>query len=97
MKIESENECSICLEPFIDPEKGQLLLPSGEHVNVRILPNCAHMFHSACINKWLSKKDTCPLCRTVIPSHTAQFITKFVSFVAGTLIFMFSAARISEG
>ncbi len=25
--------------------------------------NCGHIFHSNCIDQWLSKKDACPLCK----------------------------------
>lgn len=26
---------------------------------------CGHEFHEACVNAWLEKKNTCPLCRTL--------------------------------
>lgn len=43
------HECSICFEKINknDIEK----------------TSCSHYYHSECIEKWLDKKGTCPLCR----------------------------------
>nr|XP_043608159.1 NEP1-interacting protein 1-like [Erigeron canadensis] len=43
--------CSVCLQDF------QL----GE--TVRSLPQCHHMFHLPCIDEWLVRHGSCPLCR----------------------------------
>ncbi|XP_071849331.1 RING finger protein 215-like isoform X2 [Apostichopus japonicus] len=46
---ESDN-CAICLDEF---SKGQV---------IRMLP-CDHHFHCKCVDDWLIKRRTCPLCK----------------------------------
>lgn len=48
---DSTPECSICLNSI---EEGQ---------QVRLLPNCRHLFHQECIDMWLSTNASCPVCR----------------------------------
>ncbi|KAK4253948.1 hypothetical protein QN277_009390 [Acacia crassicarpa] len=43
--------CSVCLQDFQPAE------------TVRSLPHCHHMFHLPCIDKWLFRHGSCPLCR----------------------------------
>lgn len=44
--------CTICLDDY------------QESVDVlRLLPECGHMFHGACIDQWLALSPTCPICR----------------------------------
>ncbi|KAI6657702.1 E3 ubiquitin-protein ligase [Oopsacas minuta] len=44
------DSCSVCLDEFM----------SGDVI--RTLP-CTHPFHKDCVDKWLYKKHTCPLCK----------------------------------
>jgi len=53
--------CSICLD----------LRESGD-INTQqelVILRCGHAFHSACIQAWMAKHSTCPLCR--IPRNNA--------------------------
>ena len=43
--------CSICLAEFEEREV------------LRMLPDCKHVFHRACVDAWLRLKPTCPNCR----------------------------------
>ncbi|KAI3887667.1 hypothetical protein MKX03_010189, partial [Papaver bracteatum] len=45
--------CAICLSEY----------ESQDEIN--LLPNCRHIFHGSCLNRWMiNNHTTCPLCRT---------------------------------
>ncbi|OIW05837.1 hypothetical protein TanjilG_23623 [Lupinus angustifolius] len=44
-------DCVICLEEFREGE------------NVKMILCCKHVFHPHCIDTWLDKHVTCPVCR----------------------------------
>ncbi|KAL2536341.1 putative RING-H2 finger protein ATL21A [Forsythia ovata] len=46
------NACPICLEGYHPKE------------TVRCISVCKHCFHANCIEQWLRKNGTCPVCRT---------------------------------
>ena len=48
-----QEDCPICLETL-------------NWYNRCRLAQCKHKFHKKCINKWLSKNKTCPLCRKTV-------------------------------
>lgn len=50
-KLSSENKsCLICLEEYHNGEKA-IFLP------------CVHIFHPKCIKEWLTKQNSCPICK----------------------------------
>ncbi|KAG6666738.1 hypothetical protein CIPAW_01G053700 [Carya illinoinensis] len=44
-------QCSICLAEYQEKEV------------LRIMPKCGHTYHLSCIDVWLRKQSTCPVCR----------------------------------
>lgn len=44
-------QCTICLGEY---QEGEIL---------RIMPTCGHNFHLSCIDVWLQRQSTCPICR----------------------------------
>ncbi|KAL1195407.1 E3 ubiquitin-protein ligase RHA1B [Cardamine amara subsp. amara] len=48
-----EDCCTVCLSDFESDDK------------VRQLPNCQHVFHHSCLDRWIvdCSKMTCPICR----------------------------------
>jgi hypothetical protein len=47
----NKDSCSVCLQDFQLDE------------TVRSLPHCHHMFHLPCIDNWLVRHGSCPMCR----------------------------------
>ncbi|OWM71554.1 probable E3 ubiquitin-protein ligase ATL44 [Punica granatum] len=48
--------CAVCLESFKVGER------------CRLLPICSHSFHAECVDAWLLKRPSCPICRNRVDS-----------------------------
>ncbi|KAE8731441.1 RING-H2 finger protein ATL8 [Hibiscus syriacus] len=48
------SDCAICLTEFV----------AGDEI--RVLPQCGHGFHVACIDTWLGSHSSCPSCRQIL-------------------------------
>ncbi|KAJ8764135.1 hypothetical protein K2173_005044 [Erythroxylum novogranatense] len=59
----SWTECAICLSEFVEGEE------------LRVLPQCNHAFHVACVDMWLGSHSSCPSCRQmlVVASNCREF------------------------
>ena len=55
---EEEEQCSICFESCNDKQQACCQL------------ECKHKFHTDCIFKWMSKHNSCPLCRKEANKHS---------------------------
>lgn len=50
--------CTICLEEYKDMN------------DVTVLKSCGHDYHFGCVKKWLSMKNSCPICKaSVLPDN----------------------------
>ncbi|XP_027359427.1 E3 ubiquitin-protein ligase ATL42 [Abrus precatorius] len=56
-------ECAVCLSKFEDVEI------------LRLLPKCKHAFHIDCIDHWLEKHSSCPICRHKVNSEDLTTFT----------------------
>jgi len=50
--------CSICLGDYKESDM------------LRLLPDCDHLYHAACVDPWLMLHSTCPICRKSSLSST---------------------------
>jgi Ring finger domain len=60
---ENGRNCPICLGSYD---------VTDETDSLRELYNCAHVFHTACLETWLKTKPSCPLCKTCIVAEEEQ-------------------------
>ena len=51
-----EDECSICQEKMLEG-------------NTILKLTCRHAYHAECVQIWLERHNTCPLCRNEMPRH----------------------------
>lgn len=51
-QTDGEDGCSVCLDDH-----------SGVVAEIQV---CKHIFHQACMERWLEQKNECPLCKTIV-------------------------------
>ncbi|KAK4261980.1 hypothetical protein QN277_027603 [Acacia crassicarpa] len=65
------SECAICLGEFTDGDE------------IRVLPQCGHGFHMACIDTWLGSHSSCPSCRQILAVARCQRCGQYPAGSAG--------------
>ncbi|KAH0449176.1 hypothetical protein IEQ34_022976 [Dendrobium chrysotoxum] len=71
-----------CREAFHSKEDTQCAICLGEYQDkevLRVMPTCHHKFHLICIDVWLQKHSTCPICRLPLNKHEARLESPFAS------------------
>jgi hypothetical protein len=54
-------QCAVCHDDYVEGEE------------LRVLP-CQHKYHRDCIDKWLERSRTCPVCKHDIVEETKQHV-----------------------
>ncbi|KAA8534942.1 hypothetical protein F0562_029842, partial [Nyssa sinensis] len=72
-------ECAVCLSKFEDIEI------------LRLLPKCKHAFHIDCVDQWLEKHSSCPLCRQKVSADDLSFLT-----YSNSLRFLWNKSELQE-
>ncbi|KAJ8646118.1 hypothetical protein MRB53_007866 [Persea americana] len=60
VKEKLPQDCPICLAEFADGDE------------VRVLPQCSHEFHAACVDMWLGAHSSFPTCRQILSAGRCQ-------------------------
>jgi len=60
--------CAICLEPMPDAT-----FETSEVENGLEILSCGHCFHADCIQEWLSRNQSCPVCRRANPRCSGKY------------------------
>ena len=53
---DEDEECIVCFEQF----------SLNRITDLEACPGCKHHYHAYCINDWLEREGTCPMCRATI-------------------------------
>ena len=72
-------ECAVCLSKFEDVEI------------LRLLPKCRHAFHIDCVDQWLEKHSSCPLCRHKVTAEDLTILT-----YSNSLRFLWNQSELRE-
>ncbi|XBI78124.1 hypothetical protein VPH35_087869 [Triticum aestivum] len=58
--VDTHMTCAVCPAEYADGDE------------LRQLPGCKHAFHRLCVDEWLQRRPSCPLCRMSPPAVTTE-------------------------
>ncbi|XP_047149635.1 RING-H2 finger protein ATL79-like [Vigna umbellata] len=70
-------------EAFVSTGSTQCVIFLAEYKEkevLRIIPKCGHTFHLSCIDMWLRKQSTCPVCRLSLQNASESKHVRHVTF-----------------
>ena len=73
MNIE-EDVCLICWQPT---EKNNIIKKISDFSDVSISCNCRPYIHQLCFRNWISKNNSCPICRAKIYNYQQKYFNTF--------------------
>lgn len=78
--ITSIDNCSVCLN----------------NTTISTQLKCKHCFHERCLNKWLLRSNTCPVCRDIIIDEDAD-VDAINAFIYNSMIRYFTSEQTRTG
>jgi hypothetical protein len=91
VKTELREKCPICLQ--LENSSDEVAATEGGSTPgaatfgcIGLILSCGHMFHAECIEQWLHRVPTCPLCRQEVPLCTSCTTPNYEFPVAETAI-----------
>lgn len=66
-RVTGSESCCICYEPMLDHNTGL--------VTKTVVPCCSNAFCFVCINRWLARSPSCPLCKAPVGMQQLMVVT----------------------
>ena len=73
-------EKDICLICWLPSETNNVIKRLSDFSHINITCKCKPMLHQLCINDWISKNPSCPICRTPIVYSNQAYYHKFIKY-----------------